>query len=71
MKRLLAQREGEAEAAKIDEIGAALKRNPEYLTFDLQQKMPEIYKTAGDKGNLVIAAPQPNLMIPARKEPAT
>lgn len=64
MKRLLAEKEGAAEAAKIDAIGAALKRNPEYLTFDLQQKMPEIYKTAGDKGNMVIAAPPPMLNLP-------
>ena len=67
MKRQLAQREGQAEAAKIDEIGAALRRNPEYLTYDLQQKMPEIYKQAGDKGNLVLAAPTPNLVLPVKK----
>lgn len=67
MKRQLAQREGAAEAARIDEIGAALKRNPEYLTFDLQQKMPDIYKTAGDKGNLIITAPAPSLLITPKK----
>jgi regulator of protease activity HflC (stomatin/prohibitin superfamily) len=63
MKKLLATKEGAAEAAKIDEIGAALRRNPDYLTFDLQQKMPEMYKAAGEKGNLVIAAPSPNLQM--------
>jgi regulator of protease activity HflC (stomatin/prohibitin superfamily) len=63
MRKLLAQKEGAAEAAKIDEIGAALRRNPQYLTFDLQQKMPEIYKAAGDKGNMVIAAPSPQLIL--------
>lgn len=69
MKKLLATKEGAAEAAKIDEIGAALRRNPEYLTFDLQQKMPEMYRQAGEKGNLVIAAPSPNLqlVLPAKK----
>ncbi|MBI1945714.1 MAG: hypothetical protein HYS27_08460 [Deltaproteobacteria bacterium] len=67
MKRLLAKSEGAAEAARIDEIGAALKRNPEYLTFDLQQKMPDIYKTAGDKGNLIITAPAPSLLINPKK----
>lgn len=67
MKRQLAKSEGAAEAARIDEIGAALKRNPEYLTFDLQQKMPDIYKTAGDKGNLIITAPAPNLLINPKK----
>lgn len=67
MKRQLAKSEGAAEAARIDEIGAALKRNPEYLTFDLQQKMPDIYKTAGDKGNLIITAPAPSLLINPKK----
>jgi regulator of protease activity HflC (stomatin/prohibitin superfamily) len=69
MKKLLAEKEGAAEAAKIDEIGAALRRNPEYLTYDLQQKMPEMYKEAGEKGNLVIAAPTPNLVmsLPSKK----
>ena len=67
MKKLLAQKEGAAEAARIDEIGAALRRNPEYLTFDLQQKMPDIYKSAGDKGNLILAAPTPHLIVSPRK----
>lgn len=67
MKKLLAQKEGAAEAAKIDEIGAALRRNPEYLTFDMQQKMPEIYKDAGDKGNMIIAAPSPNIFVTPKK----
>lgn len=67
MKRELARSEGAAEAARIDEIGAALKRNPQYLAFDLQQKMPDIYKAAGDKGNLVITAPAPSILITPKK----
>ena len=63
MRRELSQREGEADAAKIDAIGAALRRNPEYLQFDLQSKMPEIYQLAGAQGNLVIAAPSPSLLV--------
>lgn len=65
MKKLLAQKEGAAEAARIDEIGAALRRNPQYLTYDMQLKMPEIYRTAGEKGNLVIAGPNPQVMVTA------
>jgi regulator of protease activity HflC (stomatin/prohibitin superfamily) len=68
MQRLLSQKQGAAEAAKIDEIGAALRRNPEYLTFDLQQKMPEMYRQAGEKGNMIIAAPSPQLTLPLAKK---
>jgi regulator of protease activity HflC (stomatin/prohibitin superfamily) len=63
MRKALQQREGAAVAAKIDEIGASLKRNPEYLQFDLQQKMPDIYKVAGDKGNLILTAPAPQVLV--------
>jgi hypothetical protein len=57
MRRKLAVAEGDMAAAKIDRIGAALRRYNEYLQWDLQNKMPEIYRTAGAAGNLVIAAP--------------
>ncbi len=62
-KRELAQKEGQIEAARITEIGRALAENPAFLQYDLQQKMPGIYKEAGEKGNMVIAAPSPELMI--------
>ena len=63
MRRELSQREGEKDAAKIDIVGAALRRNPEYLQFDLQARMPEIYRAAGAGGNLIIAAPEPSLLV--------
>lgn len=69
MRKLLSQKEGAAEAARIDEIGAALRRNPEYLQFDIQQKMPEIYKQAGAQGNMVITAPSPQLFITPSNTP--
>ena len=68
---LLAQRQGEAagaseaariqaetaaQAARIDALGAALARNPEYLRYG-------IYEQAGAQGNMVIAAPDPTIMI--------
>jgi regulator of protease activity HflC (stomatin/prohibitin superfamily) len=63
MKQELALAEGDVEAAKIDKIGEALKRNPDYLQFQLQQSMPEMYAKAGEKGNMIIAAPSPiNIM---------
>lgn len=70
LKRQLAESEGEEAAAKIDKIGAALRRNPEFLQFDMQEKMPEIYKWAGSQGNMVLAAPSPTLTLPAKTAPA-
>jgi hypothetical protein len=35
---------------RIEKIGEALRKNPDYLQFDLQQKMPEIYRAAGEAG---------------------
>jgi regulator of protease activity HflC (stomatin/prohibitin superfamily) len=55
--------EGLAAAAKIDAIGEALRRNPEYLQYNLQQLMPEIYEKAGAHGNLIITAPDPNVLL--------
>ncbi len=69
MRKVLAESEAANEVAKIDAIGSALKRNPEYLQFDLQQKMPGIYSAAGNKGNLIIAAP--NVVIQNQKTPNT
>lgn len=63
MREELARKEGAMEAAKIDEIGAALDRNPQFLQYDLQSKMPEIYKEAGAKGNMVITAPSPQVLL--------
>jgi regulator of protease activity HflC (stomatin/prohibitin superfamily) len=68
MRRDLAEKEGEAQAIRIQRIGEALRQNPEFLQFDLQSKMPEIYKEAGVSGNMVIAAPSPSVWVAPRKE---
>lgn len=70
MRKVLSQKQGAAEAARIDEIGAALRRNPEYLQFDIQQKMPEIYKAAGVQGNMIITAPNPQILVNSSPSPA-
>jgi regulator of protease activity HflC (stomatin/prohibitin superfamily) len=62
-RRELMQREGEAEAARIDAIGQALARNPAYLQYDLQTRLPEIYRQAGAAGNMIITAPQPTILV--------
>jgi len=69
MRKELEQREGDAVAARIDAIGAALKRNPDYMQFDLQSKMPEMYERAGRLGNLIITAPSPQIMIQHAQTP--
>ncbi|MFO0599888.1 MAG: SPFH domain-containing protein [Myxococcaceae bacterium] len=69
LRKDLAAAEGNAAAVKIDAVGAALKRNPDFLQYDLQQKMPGIYSDAGARGNLVIAAPQPMVQVSVKPSP--
>jgi len=64
MRKQLAENEAANDVARIDLIGSAIKRNPEYLQFDFQQKMGELYGKAGEKGNMIIAAPVPNFVLP-------
>jgi regulator of protease activity HflC (stomatin/prohibitin superfamily) len=66
-RRELADREGAVEAARIDQIGAALGRNPGYLQYQLQIAMPGIYEKAGATGNMVITAPEPNVFVTPRR----
>ena len=66
----LNEQRGRSEAVYIDQIGAALRRNPEYLTYQLQGAMPGMYERAGAQGNLVITAPSPTVMVMPRGAPA-
>jgi hypothetical protein len=59
VRKQLAQQEAEVATVKIERIGEALAKNPLYLQYDLQLKLPEIYEKAGQRGNLVLAAPSP------------
>jgi hypothetical protein len=69
MRRDLAEKQGEMEAARIAQVGEALRRYPAFLQYDLQARMPEIYRQAGAQGNLVITAPSPSVFVtPARAE---
>lgn len=53
----LAEAEGKVEAAKIDQIGAAWKRNQEYLSFRIMQ-------VAGQKGNMILMGnTKPNVLV--------
>lgn len=51
-REALAKAAGDVEAVKIDKVGAALRRNPEYV-------MLQMYQDAGKSGNLILAAPTP------------
>ncbi len=57
----LRKREGLAEAAKIDLIGAALRRNPQYAAL-------QMYKTAASKGNMILmpSGQRLNIIIPQK-----
>jgi hypothetical protein len=59
MRRELAEREGDVAAAKIERVGEALKKYPEYLQYDFQLRLPDIYREAGARGNMILAAPSP------------
>jgi hypothetical protein len=66
MRRQLAENEGAEAAARIDKVGAALRRNPHYLQYDLQDKLPGIYRAAGAAGNMILTAPNPTIMMPPK-----
>jgi hypothetical protein len=66
----LAEKEADVRATEIERIGEALRHYPEYMQYDLQAKMPEIYRSAGASGNLVITAPNPSVVVsPKGTEP--
>ena len=71
MRRELSKSEGEAEAARIEKVGEALQRYPAFLQYDMQLKMPDIYRLAGQNGNLVIAAPNPSFVVSPTARPGT
>lgn len=67
MSRELAEKQGAVEAARIEQVGEALRRYPAFLQYDLQQRMPEIYRQAGAQGNMIITAPNPSVFVPDRR----
>lgn len=67
LRRELAQSEGDVEATRIRSVGTALRQYPEYLQYNLQSKLPEIYRAAGIRGNMVLTAPNPFLMLNPRE----
>jgi hypothetical protein len=68
-RQQLAQKEADVRAIEIERIGEALRRYPEYMQYDLQSKMPEIYRQAGASGNLVITAPSPSVLVTPKAAP--
>lgn len=56
-RRKLAEQEAEVMVTRIQKVGAALQANPVYALL-------EIYREAGARGNLVLAAPNPLSMQP-------
>ena len=70
MKRKLSEQEAEVAVVKIEKIGAALAKNPAYAQYEFLQRLPEIYREAGVRGNLVLAAPNP-MNVPQFTTPPT
>lgn len=62
MRQQLVVNESANEAARIDAVGAALKRNPEYVAV-------EIFQKASEKGNMIILPANANqfIQLPTRK----
>lgn len=67
MRRELAVTEADNDVTRIVAIGKALHANQEYLQYDAQQRWNDIYFHAGEKGNLIIAAPSPTQLLPLKK----
>lgn len=59
MRKKLAEVEADVAIVKIERIGAALAANPAYPQYELILRLPEIYREAGARGNLILAAPNP------------
>lgn len=57
LKIKLEEAYSEAQSVNMKYIAKTIRENPEYLKYDLQQKMPEIYKALGANGNLVVIDP--------------
>lgn len=62
MKKKMSEAEATNDAVRVDVIGAAYKRNPEYVTI-------EALHYAGEKGNLILLPSNSNvqLQVPSRK----
>jgi len=71
MRKELAERESDVAVARVLRIGEALRKYPEYLQYDLQLRMPEIYREAGSRGNMILAAPNPIQINPTVTLPKT
>jgi regulator of protease activity HflC (stomatin/prohibitin superfamily) len=56
MRKALAQSEANNEATRIDALGSAYRRNPEYVQL-------ESVRVAAEKGNLIVAQPGTGLII--------
>jgi hypothetical protein len=60
MREDLARQDAQNEVVKIDALGAALRRNPEY-------NLNDIISTAAQKGNMILATPTTGLVLQVPK----
>lgn len=59
MRKDLADQEAQVAVVRIEKVGAALEKNPAYAQWEFMQRLPEIYREAGARGNMILAAPNP------------
>jgi len=70
-RKKLAENEAELAVVRIRRVGKALSENPAYLQYEYIQRLPDIYREAGARGNLVLAAPNlVSLPLPLNGAPA-
>lgn len=56
----------EAKVQHMKIIAKTIRDNPEYLKYDMQEKLPELYKSLGQNGNIIVIDSKavPGFMLP-------
>jgi regulator of protease activity HflC (stomatin/prohibitin superfamily) len=62
-KTQLKAAEGTAEAAKIEAVGRALRAYPEFIQWTQLNQLPDIYKNAGQQGNMIVLPNNPSVLM--------
>lgn len=59
----------EAKTQHMKIIAKTIRDNPEYLKYDMQEKLPELYKALGQNGNIIMVDPKsvPGFMMPIQQ----
>lgn len=60
----------EAKTQHMKIIAKTIRDNPEYLKYDMQEKLPELYKSLGQNGNIIMVDPKavPGFVLPYQNQ---